>query len=390
MKNNLKHSLQIRFVLLSLSALVILQILIVGFSVARSYSQITKKADKIISMVLNDQSSEKSIDARYFQVVYSFNGKKLDIDLSHTELVKMGKATDYAKRVIVQKKEKGYIDDYRYFVQRDKREIHIVFLAISMAMQSFRTNAESLIMLSIIGLGVMAILLSLISGKVIEPIVYNRQKQKEFIASASHELKTPLTVILADSQILEEEIGENEWLLDIMKQSKHLSEMTNRLIYLSRLEEQESRLVKIDFPISDVAEDIVQSFSAIAKNSHKEFDIQIQQGITFHGDEESIRELMAVLLDNAFKYSTENGRVNVKLFVEKHYIVFQVENTVSNIDDISISRFTERFYRGNTSYKAKGFGIGLAVAQTVAEAHEGKLIIKKLKNDRICFRAMLK
>ena len=114
-----------------------------------------------------------------------------------------------------------------------------------------------------------------------------------------------------------------------------------------------NKLVKVDFPISDVAEDIVQSFSAIARNDGKEYNFHIQSGITYHGDEKAIRELMTVLLDNAFKYSTDDGKITVELILVRHGIRFSVENTVVNMDDSVLSHLTERFYRGNTSDKIK-------------------------------------
>lgn len=390
MKKSMKQRLQIRFVLLSVGALIVLQTLIVGFSIVRSYRQITVKADKLIRMVNTDQKIPEVSDARYFIVRYNLQEKSIETDVSHTALVNKDIAMEYAKQIIDQKRDKGYIDDYRYLVQRKEDDICVTFLARNVAFSSFQSNSESLILLSLAGIGCMTVFLIIISGKIVDPIVQNRQKQKEFISSASHELKTPLTVIHADSQLLESEIGENEWLTDIIKQIKYMTEMTQRLVYLSRMEEQDGKLVKIDFPISDVAEDIVQSFSAIARNDGKEYNFHIQSGITYHGDEKAIRELMTVLLDNAFKYSTDDGKITVELILVRHGIRFSVENTVVNMDDSVLSHLTERFYRGNTSDKIKGFGVGLSIARAVTEAHKGKLIIKKINEQTIRFCAELK
>ena len=218
----------------------------------------------------------------------------------------------------------------------------------------------------------------------------NRQNQKEFITSASHQLKTPLTVIHADAQLLESEIGENQWLSDIIKQTKHMTEMTHRLVYLARAEEQDGFFVKIDFPISDMAEDIADSYRFVAQNSGKNFECNIQKGISYCGDEKAIRELMTVLLDNAFKYSTGSGTIIARLAAEGRGVRFDVENAVTKINPQQLESFTHRFYRADNSDKIKGFGIGLSIARVVTEAHKGKLTIELSKENTIRISAVMK
>lgn len=390
MKNSIKHRLQFRFVFLSVTALLILQSLIVAFSIGRNYQQITVKADRIIKLTATSPESSEIGDARYFGVIYHFENKSFETDLTHTSLVTKAVATDYAKKVIDKKTEKGYIDNYRYLVHRSKGSIRITFLSRSIALESFRSNSVTLIWISAASIAVMAVILIAVSGKVVAPLVKNRQKQKEFITSASHELKTPLTVIHADAQLLESEIGENEWLSDIIKQTKYMTEMTHRLVYLARAEEQDEHFVKIAFPISDVAQDVSESYCSVAHNCGKNYEVKVQKGITYCGDEKAIREMISALLDNAFKYSTADGTITVKLTAEGHAVRFSVENTVSQINPDQLANFTDRFYRKDTSDKVKGFGIGLSIARVVAEAHKGKLTVELLKNNMINITAVLK
>ena len=236
----------------------------------------------------------------------------------------------------------------------------------------------------------MAVLLTAISGTVVAPLVRNRQKQKEFITSASHGLKTPLTVINADAQLLESEIGENEWLTDIMKQTAEMTELTHRLVYLARAEEQDEKMKKIIFPISDVAEDVASAFRSVAENTGKRFDVSIDGGISYCGDEKAIRELLTVLLDNAFKYSPAGGSVRLTLSAEGHGVKISTENDAVGISEENIGKLSGRFYRADTSDKAKGFGIGLSIAKAVAENHKGKLSFELTKPDRIKITATLK
>lgn len=387
---SLKHRLQLRFILLSLAALLILQSLIVGFSLWRNYRQITLKADRMIMTIISDPDSSEVADARYFTATYDLSSRTLSSDTSHTALISRSQAADFAKSVIADKTDKGYKDNYRYLVHRGKNGISIVFLSRTVALESFRNSAISLLIISSVGIALMTAVLAAVSGKVVSPLVKNRQRQKAFITSASHELKTPLTVINADAQLLETEIGENEWLSDILKQTEQMTDMTHRLVFLARAEEQNEQTVKIEFPISDVAEEIAASYQAVAQSSSKTYAEKIEPNISYCGDEKSIRELMTALLDNAFKYGTANGTVTVSLAAVGHAVCFAVENTVDKVRASDISHFTERFYRSDTSDKVKGFGIGLSVVQAVCEAHRGKLTMELAGENTIKISALLK
>ncbi len=390
MKDRIKSRMKLRFVLLSVAAILILQALIVGFSVYRSYRQMTLRADKIIRLTDTHPSSPEIADARYFKVSASLADRSFETDLTHTSLVSRGAAINYAKSVIDSKRSRGYIDNYRYLVHRDNDVIHTTFLSRATAIESFRANAASLIYISSAGIVIMAVLLTALSGTVVAPLVRNRQKQKEFITSASHALKTPLTVISADAQLLESEIGENEWLTDIEKQTRHMTEMTHRLVYLARSEERDGQTQKLDFPISDVAEDVLNSYRAVAQREGKQLTYELPTLLSYHGDEKAIRELIEALLDNAFKYSPPQGSINVVLTPEGRGVRFAVENTVEHADKSQLSSFTDRFYRADGSANVRGFGIGLSVARAVAENHHGKLTITAPADNKILIYAVLR
>ncbi len=390
MKINMKRRLQIQFLLLSVAALVLLQAFIVGFSISRNYRQMVINADRLILLTNTSPDSPKIGDARYFRVSYNPEDKTFETDLTHTSLVTHTLAMEYAKEVIADKSDRGYVEHYRYLVHRGKNGIHITFLSRHEAMEAFQNHTETLILVSVGGIAVMAIVLTILSAKVVSPLVKNHQRQKEVITSASHELKTPLTEIHADAQLLESEIGENEWLSDIIKQTTNMTEMTHNLVYLARAEEQDNHFVKIEFPISDLAEDVAEPYRSVAQSKGKNYTLDIQEGLSYCGDEKAIRELMTALLDNAFKYSTNGGSISASLAAEGKGVRFTVENTVTGINPKQLEFFTQRFYRNDTSDKIKGFGIGLSLAQVVAEAHKGKLTVALPQKDRIQISVILK
>ena len=390
MKQSMKRRLQSRFVLLAVAALLVLQAGIVAFSIGSSYRRMTTSADRLILLAATDADSPELGDARYFRVIFHPEERTFETDLSHTALVTQGAALEYAKGAIASGADSGYAGHYRYLVYRGESGIHITFLSRYEAVEAFRDNAKAMLLISAAGVLGMALLLAAVSGMVVSPLVKNRQRQKEFITSASHGLKTPLAVIQADAQLLEAEIGENEWLSDILKQTASMTEMTQRLVYLARAEEQDNHFVKIEFPISDVAEDIADSYRSLAQSTEKTYTLEIQEGLSYCGDEKAIREMMTALLDNAFKYSAGSGDIAVRLAAEGKGVRFTVENAVSDIDPKQLGNYTERFYRADTSDRIKGFGIGLSLVRVVAEAHKGKLSITLPEKDRIRISAILK
>ena len=390
MNNKIGRRLRIRFVFLSVFALLILQSLIVGISIAMNYRQISIGSDRAIMEIDSGKTSDETDVFGYFRTTYDITTGTTEIDAVNTSLISRTQAIALTKKIVTEKKDKGFEGDFRYLVHREKNTITIVFLSRSATLNAWRNNSTILIIVSFAGIAATAIILSLLSPFVVKPIISNRLKQKEFITSASHELKTPLTVISADSQILEAEIGTNEWLSDIMKQTARMTEMTHRLVYLAKAEEVGENTVKIEFPVSDVTEEIADEYNGVASHDEKVYNINICSGITYRGDEKAIKELITALLDNAFKYGTKRGFVSVNLSRDGKGIKFYVENSVADIDSSEISRFTERFYRADSADKTKGFGIGLSIAKAVAEAHDGKLTVELTTPQTIRFSATLK
>ena len=225
------------------------------------------------------------------------------------------------------------------------------------------------------------LLLIFFSGRIVKPVSESYEKQKRFITDAGHEIKTPLTIIDADAELVALDCGENEWLEDIKKQTKRLTALTNDLIYLAKMEEGQKNSTKIEFPLSDVVEETAESFRARAVNENKKLDIDIQPEITYCGDEKAIRQLVSILVDNAVKYSDGTKSISVKLEgqggtskLSKGFRL-QVFNSCEHIEQESVKHLFDRFYRAEQSRNSQtgGYGIGLSVAKAVVDAHRGKI-----------------
>ena len=227
-----------------------------------------------------------------------------------------------------------------------------------------------------LGLAAVLFLLLILSRRIVRPMAESYEKQRQFITDAGHELKTPMTIISADADLAEMECGENQWLTDIRRQAQRLTALTNDLIYLSRMEEEQPKLQYIDFPISDVVEEMAQSFAAPARSQDKELQVQVQPMLSFKGDEKGIRQLASILLDNALKYSPPGGQLALRLEKQGRNLLLTVSNTCAQpMEQDKLPHLFDRFYRTDQSRNSQsgGYGLGLSIARSIVSAHKGKI-----------------
>lgn len=370
--------LRIHFIIFSMLALFIMQGLIIFFSAYRSYGNVVDKADEMIATIKSQYPNNSNIDARYFVVTIDRVSNAKNIDLNHISSIKHDKAQEYLKSVLNSNSDNGFIDTFRYQVFRDSKGITVIFLSRSYSFDALKNSILSSIIFSSIGMCVMLVLLYIASYWVTRPVSVAYKKQQQFITSASHELGTPLTVIKADTDIMLSEDPQNEWLQDINKQTLRLTTMTHNLITLAKLEEQGEHTKPIEFPISDLAEDVVKSYRAIAERENKNFKVSIFPNMSYNGDENLIRQLFTILLDNAFKYCSADGIITFNLAKTTQGISATVKNSTEQLDDKYINRIFDRFYRSEnaTSSNKKGFGLGLSIADSIVKNHRGKISAK--------------
>lgn len=211
------------------------------------------------------------------------------------------------------------------------------------------------------------------SDRIMQPVAESYRKQKQFITDAGHELKTPLTIIGANTEVIEMQGGESEWTKGIKEQISRLTSLTEKLIFLAKMEEQND-LPMFEFSLSDVIEESIQEFSTMAASKGIELVFDIQKGVFYTGNEEMIRRMISLLADNAIKY-TDGNVVTFSLRTEGNKKVIEVKNPASYIAEGDMSGLFERFARGDISRNSGtgGHGIGLSVVRVIAEAHNGRL-----------------
>lgn len=404
------RKLRMKFIAISMISTTIVLFMILGAINLLNYHEMSNNADTILTLLKENDgelpedlyksqhkkhtgiSPEISFESRYFTVFIKKDAQVYEVDTEKITAIDQEKAIAYAQKIRRSTDQSGFLSKYRYMKEETSKGIKIYFLDCTKSMMSFQSFLVTSFFVSAFGISAVFILVLLLSKRAIEPVAESYEKQKRFITDAGHEIKTPLTIIDADTSILEMEYGENEWLDDIQVQTRRLAGLTNDLIYLSRMEEENTKITMIAFPFSEVTAEVAQSFQNLAKVNGKDFHIDIEPMLTLKGDEKAIRQLLSILLDNAVKYCTEEGQIKLSLKHKGKNIVLSVFNTAQGLTKENIEHLFDRFYRTDKSRNSKtgGYGIGLSIAKAVVETHHGKIIASSEDGNSLLITVVLK
>ena len=374
-------------------------------------------------------SPESQFDTRYFTVTINSNGEVENIDTSKIASVSSENAAEYAKKLWKSGKngdgKSGFAESCKYLTVDEDGSTMYIFLSCQREISTIRAYILASAGISVFGLVVVFIMIYFFSGKILKPVSESYEKQKRFITDASHEIKTPLTIIDANTEVIEMMEGENEWTNSTRKQVARLTSLTEKLVFLSRMDEEATKLEMLEFSLSDAILDTAEPFKTVARTKGKKLTIDVTDGILYTGDEKTIRQLVSILLDNAMKYSEcsnasfEKGNINKKnpnkttqtqndcvttinqapeieisLKTSGKSRIITVWNTVDETANIKKGRqdmLFERFYRTDTSHNSKtgGFGIGLSAAYAIVKAHKGKITAESKDGRSIKFTIVL-
>ena len=333
--------------------------------------------------IADHRRAEMFFDTRYFTVTFDENGEIVSSDTDMIAAIGQDDANDIAEKIYKSGRTKGFSGNYRFLkVDADTGSSMIICVDCYRGLGNFRSFLLYSVLVSLAGLILVFVLVVVLSGKVVKPVAESYEKQKRFITDAGHELKTPLTVIDADISVIEMEGGKSEWLSDIKQQTKRLAGLTNELVYLSKMDEGRS-MESIEFPLSDVVAEEVQSFAARAKVEGKFLFNDTATTVSYTGDQKMITELLSILMDNAVKYSSDEGGIDVRLRRSGTGADLTVSNDVDSVTKEQSDKMFDRFYRADESRSEKaGYGLGLSIAKAVCEAHGGSIKAEPLDDGR--------
>ena len=318
-------------------------------------------------------SPELPFETRYFTVDLDADGAVSATELGRIAAVDAETAAAMAARTGT--RARGFVGDYRFRREALEAGTRLLFVDCGQNLTFFRSFLLTSGLISLAGLAAVFLLILVFSGQITRPAAESYEKQRRFITDAGHELKTPLTIINADADVLGMDVGEdNEWLMDIQRQTGRLAELTNDLVQLARMEEVDAAKYA-EFDLSGAVADVAQSFQGPAVSQGKAFSCDIAPGLTLRGDEKALRRLVSILLDNAVKYSDAGGTISLRLKRQGKSAVLTAFNTCEHIDRADLSHLFERFFRAERSRNSEkgGSGIGLSIAEAVVQAHRGRI-----------------
>lgn len=326
-------------------------------------------------------TAESPFDTRYFTVTIDA-GQVANVNTARIAAVGAKRAASIAAKLHSKGWASGFSGNYRYTTDVQDDETTYVFVDCSRELSSFHSFLSASVAISCIGwLAVLAIVTGA-SGAVIRPMVESYSKQKRFITDASHEIKTPLAVIDAANEVQEIESGESEWTQSIHEQVARLTVLTERLIFLARMDEGSAGFTMTSIDLSEAVDKAVAPFKSVAVSRGKRLSTSIASGVRAYADAAAVAQVVELLLDNATRYASEDSVIELSLRAVsrgagKGSAELVVSNAVDELPEGDLDRLFDRFYRADVSRSSKtgGSGVGLSVVRAIAEAHGGSATV---------------
>ena len=332
-----------------------------------------------------DLSPETLFETRFFTVTLDADGGVVATDTDKIAAVDSDEAAGYARKLTSGGAREGFYGSYRYRAvagggsgtggadgSGSGGDTMYIFLDCTRDLASLRSFLSASVAISAVGwLLVLALVVGL-SRAVIRPIAESYDKQRRFITDASHEIKTPLSIIDAADEVVEMEAGESEWTRSIHDQVARLSKLTERLVFLARMDEGAGFSLE-DISLTEVVERAAAPYTAVARARDLHLSCDIQPGVRCRGDAAALAQAVELLLDNAMRYASAGSVVELSLKTRGRRRVLAVRNACDTMPAGDLDRLFERFYRADESRSRAtgGSGVGLSVVRAVAETHHG-------------------
>lgn len=403
------RKLRIRFIAIASLAILIVLFSVVGVLISARHIQTVNEINKILTLISDNGGTFPSVSKatselgntvsvdtlfqyRYFSAVVDEDGNITSLNLSRISDLTDEQVESYLTKI---NKSGDTSGDFRYnnhtysYLVTDESDDSklIVVLDSTNQVEENKTLLHLSLWMSGVSFVFFVLMVSIFSGRVIEPFIRNYERQRRFITNAGHELKTPLAIISANNELVEMMNGESEWTKSTNDQVERMTGLINSLVAMARLEEQ-PEVVLTDLNFSAIAEDAAEDFKGLVIKDGKQFVMEIQPDIHVKAEEKSLFELVTLLVDNANKYCDAGGTVSVKLSKANRFSKARLEisNTYAEGKNVDYSKFFERFYREDESHnnKKSGYGIGLSMAQTMVKLFKGSISVS-YSGDTITF-----
>lgn len=293
----------------------------------------------------------------------------------------------------------GVLWDYslRYMINHNQEGNAIIFYDLSNDISSMFHLIKNCLFVGVASFLAFFLISVYLANWALRPVEKSWESQRQFIADASHELKTPLTVILANADILSAHKKDTiehqyKWIEYIKAEASHMSGLVNDLLFLAKSDAARENIVLTEVNLSDIMWNCYLPFESLAFEQEKHLEADISSDIMMQGDAGKLKQLIMILLDNACKYTEKNKSIKVCLYqkIEKNKIYLTVNNSGDPIAGEHLNHLFERFYRAEESRAREkgGYGLGLSIAKTITQMHKGKISVTSNKEEGTTFRVV--
>ena len=292
-------------------------------------------------------------------------------------------------KILKSGKDFGKVDisssTYSYLKGNGPFGVKIAFMERSMYDNMLFQLLKNLILIGFISLIALLFISIYLTNKSIIPIKETFKKQKQFIADASHELKTPLSIIKTNTSLIlshpDDTIkNQSKWINYINSQTDRMSELISEMLSLAKMDTAENKLPLSPINMSKIVESMILMFDAVLYENNIELETNISKNLFINGDKESLKKLFSVIMDNAIKHTNKNGNITVSLFSDKNKVKMIIRNTGEGIAQEHLERIFERFYRVDKARTREmgGTGLGLSIAKEILDKNGGSIDIKSV------------
>lgn len=364
----------------------ILSAVLIGILIAVNivnYNSNQREAFEYLNTVAAGQISETTENSpaagsRFFSVLVDLRGNIFKyVSSDDNSLYTDEQLAAMAAQVLILGKNSGGLRHTIYTVKDADYGKIIVFMDNRGTEANIRAVLFSSMLFGGIGLLTLLGITIFLAKWLTRPVEEAFDKQKSFISDVSHELKTPLAVITANSDALESEIGENKWLGYIKNEAYKMSGLVNSMLTLTRMETKENLPIFQKFNLSEAVRGAVMPFESIAYEKHVALSVRISEEIFISGNAEQIGRVAAILTDNAVKYTEPGGSISISLKNSRSKAVLEVANTGQEIPPEERKKIFDRFYRIDKARNRENgsYGLGLSIAETIVSAHHGSISV---------------
>lgn len=308
----------------------------------------------------------------FYSVALSADGEVLAIDEGTHGIYTEREMIDAAREILAHGKKAGHKSTLQYIAEQRQDYTLVAFMDSTVSDNTLNTLLRNTLIAGGTAIAILFGLSILLARRIVHPLEDNDRRQRQFISDAGHELKTPVSVMGANAELLRHEIGDNQWLSNILYENERMGQLVTQLLELSRAEKALIPMESID--LSRLVTGELLPFESVVFERGLRIVSNIAEGVAVTGSSTQLRQVTAILLDNAIQYCEGGEKIEISLIKKHHNAVLTVANSAVELSSEHLAHLFDRFYRTDEARGDDGhYGLGLSIAKAIVEAHKGSI-----------------